>query len=515
MLAWWVSAAAAATPPAKGQVCFQQSFDGPDALIGWGGSARLEDGYQSAKAVALEQKDGENRSAMISIPLPVDSLRGCLLTATAMVKAQAVSAKPDSWNGVKFMVSVESPAGKTYPQADLGVGSFDWRQTAFSLRIPADATRATLHLGLEKVSGKAWFDALKVVVVKPPIKPSAVAFWGDGFTGHAVPRLRGAMVSPSSLNEEGLRVLGRDWNANLVRWQLIRGEKPGETMALADYDRWLDRELARLDALLPVCERYGIYVLIDLHSPPGGKGTAGGYAGSDSGLFTDRACQDKLVEVWRRVARKYRGSKAIWGYDLANEPVEDFIAEGCDDWQALAERVAKAIREVDPERAIIVEAPPWGGPDSLADFYPLPVSNVVYSVHMYLPHTFTHQGVFHSGQPVSYPGVIDGKLWDKAALEAALKPTIDFQKRYHVAIYIGEFSAIRWAPGESAYQYLKDAIEVFEAHGWDWSYHAFREWDGWSVEHTGDPKDKARSATETTRQRWLRDVFGKNQKPAW
>jgi len=42
-------------------------------------------------------------------------------------------------------------------------------------------------------------------------------------------------------------------------------------------------------------------------------------------------------------------------------------------------------------------------------------------------------------------------------------------------MYIGEFSAIRWAPDGSAYRYLKDLIDVFEAHGWDWSYHAFRE----------------------------------------
>ncbi len=150
----------------------------------------------------------------------------------------------------------------------------------------------------------------------------------------------------------------------------------------------------------------------------------------------------------------------------------------------------------------------------MADFYPLPISNVVYSVHMYVPHTFTHQGVGRPGQPVDYPGLVDGKPYDKAALEAALKPTIDFQKRYNVAIYIGEFSAIRWAPGDSAYRYLKDVIDIFEAHGWDWSYHAFREWDGWSVEHTGDRANRAPATTETSRQRLLREAFRANQKPA-
>jgi hypothetical protein len=69
-----------------------------------------------------------------------------------------------------------------------------------------------------------------------------------------------------------------------------------------------------------------------------------------------------------------------------------------------------------------------------------------------------------------YPGVIDGTQWDKAALEAALKPVVEFQQAYGVRIYIGEFSAIRWAPDDSAHRYLADLIDIFERHGWDWSY---------------------------------------------
>jgi hypothetical protein len=109
--------------------------------------------------------------------------------------------------------------------------------------------------------------------------------------------------------------------------------------------------------------------------------------------------------------------------------------------------------------------------------------------------------------------VIDGKNWDKTALEQALLPAIEFQKRYNVHIYIGEFSAIRWAPGGSAARYLSDAIDIFEAHGWDWTYHAFREWNGWSVEHGSDPQDAKPSPTPTDRQKLLLDWFGKNSKP--
>ncbi len=144
---------------------------------------------------------------------------------------------------------------------------------------------------------------------------------------------------------------------------------------------------------------------------------------------------------------------------------------------------------------------------------PLPVSNVVYSVHMYIPHAFTHQGVFSAGPSYQYPGLIEGKQWDKAQLEAALRPVLDFQKAYGVQIYVGEFSAIRWAPDDSAGRYLKDLIDIFEAHGWDWSYHAFREWDGWSVEHGPDRNNHKRAAEPTDRERLLREWFARNQKP--
>ena len=115
-------------------------------------------------------------------------------------------------------------------------------------------------------------------------------------------------------------------------------------------------------------------------------------------------------------------------------------------------------------------------------------------------------------KPVAYPGVIDGKQYDKAALEKALAPVVEFQRNYNVSIYIGEFSAIRWAPDHSAERYLRDVIEIFEANGWDWSYHAFREWSGWSVEHTEDKADLKPATMPTGRQKLLMEWYGKNQK---
>ena len=503
------------SPPARGDVVYQNTFDQTNALRGWQGSGGLEPGYQSDHALAVERRlDAPAHASSMVLRLPADQVRGCTVRATVMVRAENVSAKPNPWNGIKFMLALEAPNGRSWPQAEIGTGGFDWKRVAFSAHIPPAATNVSLVLGLEEVAGKVWFDDVKLVVAKAPIIVRPRRLTGAPFKGHDLPRLRGAMVS-SSINADSLRVFGQEWNANLIRWQLTRHGRPGQPSSLTDYDLWLEGELAKLDAALPLCRKYGLYVVVDLHSPPGGKATSGGYTGSDDRLFTDRGCQDKFVNVWQRIAARYKDTVGIWGYDLVNEPVEDLVEEGCDDWQGLAERAAKSIRAIDPDRTLIVEPASWGGPDGLNDLVPLNVSNVVYSVHMYIPHAFTHQGVYQSRREYRYPGMIDGQSWDKAKLEEALQPVIDFQKNYGVAIYIGEFSAIRWAPDHSAYRYLQDLTDIFEAHDWDWTYHAFREWSGWSVEHSGDRQDTAPTAEPTDRQQWLRAWFAKNQKPPW
>jgi len=461
----------------------------------------------------LEARDNAS-GALISRKLPAEIMRGCRIRGSVMVRAEQISSKPHPWNGIKFMLVIQCLGETIYPQAPVEAGTFDWRRAAFSTYVPADATNILLVMGLEQVTGKVWFDDVEFSVAKPPIAPTSRPVAGPVFKGHSLPRLRGAMVSPD-IDAASLKVLGQDWNANLIRFQLIRFGHAGQPSGLETYDYWLEGELEKLDTVLPLCEKYGIFVVVDLHSPPGGNATVSGYVGSDAGLFKDRRAQAHFIEVWRRIASRYKAAKAIWGYDLANEPVEEDSEGACDDWQALAEQTAKAIRAIDAKRAIIVEPSPWGGPDGLNELAPIDISNVVYSVHMYLPHAFTHQGVFQPGSAYRYPGLIEGKQWDKAQLEKALQPVVDFQNRYHVHIYIGEFSAIRWAPDNSACQYLSDLIDIFEEHGWDWSYHAFREWSGWSIELGSDRQNTNRPNSLTNRQRLLCDWFARNQKPGF
>ena len=335
--------------------------------------------------------------------------------------------------------------------------------------------------------------------------------WADDpiYKGHDKTRLRGAMIGTTvgtTVGENDIRVLGGEWGANHIRWQLLWGgfpNGPADNATISQYRNWLESEYRRLERLLPVCEELGMLVVIDIHTPPGGRDSK-----ADMPLFRNKELQDEFMHTWEVIATRFKGNKAIWAYDLLNEPCEGVVGEGLMNWQELALATAKRIRAIDAERTIIIEPADWGSPDALDSFEPLEwINNVVYSVHMYLPNSFTHQGVGKDTRQVMYPGEIRGIYWDKTQLRKVLEPVFRFQKKHHAHIYIGEFSAIRWAPENSAYRYLKDCIEIFEESDWDWAYHAFREWDGWSVEHTGPRNATRRAESPTDRQLLLMKYF--------
>ena len=467
--------------------------------------------FQVSSVGPIEQPSSAGTGTRtIELPLPVAKLRGARLDFRALIKAENVATPPQVYNGIKFMLVTQGPSGKRYPARDHLWGTFDWTLEHFRAVVPADATRATLVLGLEATTGRAWFRDVSVTVNARPFGGGPVTM-DRAYTGHPdIPRLRGAMISPD-VTADDLHVLGGQWYANLIRYQLYWVTPDGRFDGWRDpkaYDAWLEGALKHLDTLLPICRREGLRVVVDLHTPPGGNIALPGYAWP---LFQEKAYQDRFAQVWDKIARRYKGDKTVWGYDLANEPIEGDVADGLLDWHALATRTALAVRQIDPDHAIIVEPGPGGGYDQLPYFAPLPLHNIVYSVHLYEPAQFTMQGVTPDlPTGVAYPGIIDGVRWDRAQMAHSLQVVASYQKHYHVAIYIGEFSAIRWAPGAEAW--LRDAISIFEQNGWDWSYHAFREWQGWSVEYGPDKNATTPRATPTDRELLLRSWYVKNAK---
>lgn len=448
--------------------------------------------------------------------LPVEKIAGTQVQVTAMVKAENVVKPPQVYNGIKCMIHTKSPSGDQWRQQDNLYGTFDWKPVSFDVFIEADTTVAELVLGIENTTGTASFKEVTITITGMeryrPTTPKGLA--GDVYRGHSQPRLRGVMIQPKTFEEADIKVLA-DWKVNLIRWQFLWGgfpNGPADTASVEEYIQWMETECQKLDRILPLCKKYGIYVVLDLHTPPGGRNAA-----SEMPLFEKKELQDTFVLIWEKLATRYKNNDIIWGYDLLNEPVEGTLRvlnPGHTNWRELVLRTIQKIRAIDPDRALIIEPAPWGSPAGLRWFEPIDSPNIVYSVHMYIPHHFTHQGV-HSTTTLgeTYPGKSEGKDWDKEGLRRALKPAIDFANDHGVHIFLGEFSVIRWAPEGSGVRYLKDCIDIFEENGWDWTYHAFREWDGWSLEHGPNRDDRRPTTQPADRLRLMKEYFEKNLTP--
>ncbi len=316
------------------------------------------------------------------------------------------------------------------------------------------------------------------------------------------PRQRGVMGRGTNLSEADLKTL-HSWGANLVRAQITRNwGKINTELDLAEYNQWLEQRLKDLEGTTARAKKYGIKFVIDLHTPPGGK-----IDSYNMRMFFEKKYADAFLDCWRKIATRFRGNPQIYAYDLINEPVQS-VPSALDYWE-LQRRAAEIVRAIDPDTPIMIESNESDRPQTYTYLSPLRMDNIIYQVHMYFPLEYTHQRLQGKGPLLHYPGVINGVMWNRDKIRETLQPVRDFQLRHQCKIYVGEFSAIVWAPG--ADRYIRDCISVFEEYGWDWTFHAFREWSGWSVEHTGTNPNDLKPSEENARKQALLEGLSRNR----
>ena len=312
-------------------------------------------------------------------------------------------------------------------------------------------------------------------------------------------RARMAKIRPTPSITRGFSIDGggsqkcylraRRWGANLIRLPVYPAGHPWAPHATF-WKAW-PAFLTHLVKQVKRAKRAGLKVAVDLHSAPFvhfGNGTRGP---RNMWNLPFPKLKRRFCRVWTGIARKlqpYRNT--IWGFDLLNEPLDwSQMPWPPRQWRPLAIQIVKAIRGVDPKAWVIYEPGPGGEDRGFEGLIPLPYAHVIYSLHTYDPSAFCMQGIGDvkgltyaealKKVDVHYPGVIDGVYWDKQRLAQVYAPVIAFQAKWHVPIYVGEFSAVQWAPKKSVVRWLKDAISIFEAHGWSWTYWEFHSRDPW------------------------------------
>ena len=464
------------------------------------GAATLRDGILEVDAPP--DRPGGGATARFDLR----PLRGKSFRLTVRASMEGVPRPTYSYEGLKFQFTIYDRLirKRSHPES-IRQRFGDMPETTLELRYDAavhDADEASLFLGLQNASGRVRFDLSTLAIEETPSAFTITnqdwrcAYSDAGGSGAFPGRcpLRGVMSPGGDMTPDDFRTL-RDWRATLLRYQMTHCPSAALTNMPA-WRAWLRGRLDHLEsAVLPLADECGIKVVVDLHNAPGGRD------GQDWRLFDDDEYFEALLDAWREIAARFKGDRRIYGYGFCNEPFQT-RPHRRDYWQ-VQDACARAVREIDPGAVVIVESNHMSAPYAFAYLSPIAMDDVVYEVHMYDPGTFTHQGV-GPGDPLgqTYPGVLkDGETLDKEWLRRQLAPVREFQLRHHARILVGEFSAICWAPG--AENYLRDCIELFEEYGWDWCYHAFREWKAWSVEHEGPDRDHLVPSPDNPRKRAL------------
>lgn len=215
---------------------------------------------------------------------------------------------------------------------------------------------------------------------------------------------------------------------------------------------------------------------------------------------------DALVRLWRKLAREYAGVPPNrLAFELLNEPT--FWSGGPKPWNVLVQQLHAAVRENAPKHLILASTRKSGGVAYLKDLQPLKDPNVMYVIHLYQPHVFTHQGpkwsqysaisgvpfpASKAGDAAKYidPLAPSDKLaraekgfreyidtdYGQAEMQEYLEIATEWAKKHNVRLICNEFGVIAaHADRDSRYRWINDARVLFEKNniGWTiWDYAA-------------------------------------------
>ncbi len=134
-----------------------------------------------------------------------------------------------------------------------------------------------------------------------------------------------------------------------------------------------------IDQALDWCEKYGLYVVLDLHAAPGGQSglPPSNPSPGEPKLWLSEENVKRTVALWQAIAKRYRDRTIVAGYDLLNEPLppKENQLVGLYQW------IVPAIRQVDRYHMLIIEGTAFSGKFSM---FSGPLSrNQVYGFHMY------------------------------------------------------------------------------------------------------------------------------------
>lgn len=281
-----------------------------------------------------------------------------------------------------------------------------------------------------------------------------------------------------------------EWGADHVRLPI-----DGELLISEDSEECF----SYIDQCIQWCEDLGLNIILDVHDI---EGHEYGQMQKLIPLLKEERLQQRLIEVWKRIAKRYTSKeKSLIMFELLNE-ISDASYGYL--WNRLYKDIITEIRKIDKNHYILVGSNNQNSVFELKALDFVDDDKIVYNFHFYEPQVFTHQKAHFSEDmtkyncSVKYPDTIsnfveflnnntdyiDKYRWfalekniNKVLLEKALAEARAFCQYSGQNIYCGEFGVINNANMEDINVYISDVVELFKEYGIGYAYWNYKEMD--------------------------------------
>ncbi len=193
---------------------------------------------------------------------------------------------------------------------------------------------------------------------------------------------------------------------------------------------------------------------------------------------------ERFLALWRQIAARYADRPAPLHFELLNEPRSAMTAER---WNALLPHALAAVRESNPERAVLVGPAEMNDIRALAKLDLPDDDHLVATVHYYAPFEFTHQDAHWVEGSAPWLGTTWGGETDQNAVADDLATAAAWAEARSIPLFVGEFGAYERADMDSRARWTACVRECAERLGIGWAYWEFgtdfgayaRETDTW------------------------------------
>ena len=201
-----------------------------------------------------------------------------------------------------------------------------------------------------------------------------------------------------------------------------------------------------LDHVVDWCRNEGLYIILDMHAAPGGQ--TGDNIDDSWGypfLFESAESQELTVNIWRKIAARYRDEPTVVGYDLLNEPISNSFDTAYlnPKLEPLYRKIVTGIREVDKNHIIFLGGAQWD--TNFKIFGPPFDDKLAYTFHKY---------------------------WMDVN-KGATQEYLDFRDKYNVAVWMGE-------SGENSDEWITSFRVLLEQNNISWCFWPYKKLDATS-----------------------------------